>query len=385
MKECKECDPGCQYCDPEAAWVCLTCAGGLALLDGECRAECPDAYLKSPDGSTCEPRTYPLDATFIAFPVLGAAAFFVLITLASYWLTGHRSLVSSTLIAFFGPIEMAATLYQFLYTLLDDDRNFVPIRIGSICVFSCGVILNLVFIVHFHKQVKGTDKEFERWRKRKWCASNCCLFMAGGCSLTLYRLIYCRIFRLQAMSVKLSRPQPFLRPILMFTWIKFLVFNIPLIIVDLVGTAPLAWGNQCYMTMVESCVLSFCSLILMLWETVKRKDLIRRESRQLTLEKMEVLDEADVDGSYTKTPTYGGLGQVRPGGGGRTTGGGRTRGATPLRGPFDLVEQLGGTKKGPASPRTLKLRVEQLQNVIAVAKRLRGVGLNEGLDEVLDL
>ena len=118
---------------------------------------------------------YPLDTTFIAFPVLGAAAFFVLITLASYWLTGHRSLVSSSLIAFFGPIEMAATLYQFLYTLLDDDRNFVPIRIGLICVFCCGVILNLVFIVHFHKQVKGTDKEFERWRKRKWCASNCCL------------------------------------------------------------------------------------------------------------------------------------------------------------------------------------------------------------------
>ena len=307
-EECKECDPGCEYCDPEAAWVCLICAEGLALLDSGCLAECPRKYLKSPDGSTCEPRTYPLDDTFIAFPVLGAASFFVLITLASYWLTGHRSLVSSSLIAFFGPIEMGATLYQFLYTLVDDRRDFVPIRIGSICVFCCGVILNLVFIVHFHKQVKGTDKEFERWRKRKWCASNCCLFMAGGCSLTLYRLIYCRIFRLQSMSVRLSRPQPFLRPILMFTWIKFLIFNIPLIIVDLVGTAPLAWGNQCYMTMVESCVLSFCSLILMLWETVKRKELIRREGKQLTLEKMELLDETDMDRSYTKTSTFGGLG-----------------------------------------------------------------------------
>jgi hypothetical protein len=52
--------------------------------------------------------------------------FFVLITLASYWLTAHRSIISSTLIAIFGPIEMAAALYQFIYTL-GKDRKYVPI------------------------------------------------------------------------------------------------------------------------------------------------------------------------------------------------------------------------------------------------------------------
>jgi len=98
-----------------------------------------------------------------------------------------------------------------------------------------------------------------------------------------------------------------LRPILIFTWIKFLVFNVPLIIVDLIGTGPLAWGNQCYMTMVESCVLSFCSLILMLWETVKRNDLIQRESYRLKLDKMELLDHPDLDGSAAKAGGYGAL------------------------------------------------------------------------------
>jgi len=49
------------------------------------------------------------------------------------------------------------------------------------------------------------------------------------------------------------------------------------------------------------------------------------------------------------------------------------------------VEHLGGAKKGPASPRTLKLRVEQLQNVITIAKRFKDLRLNEGLDQILEL
>jgi hypothetical protein len=96
--------------------ICLRCSAGLALLDNVCMEECPFEYLKSDDGSVCELRTYPLDRTFIVFPILGTAGFFVLITIASYYLTGRRSLVSSTLIAIFGPIEMAACFYQFLYS-----------------------------------------------------------------------------------------------------------------------------------------------------------------------------------------------------------------------------------------------------------------------------
>jgi len=61
------------------------------------------------------------------------------------------------------------------------------------------------------------------------------------------------------------------------------------------------------MTMVESCVLSFCSLILMLWETVKRNDLIQRESYRLKLDKMELLDHPDLDGSAAKAGGYGAL------------------------------------------------------------------------------
>ena len=184
--------------------------------------------------------------------------------------------------------------------------------IGSICVFVVGVIVNVVFLVNFHKQVKGTDRQFERWRKQKWIASNFYLALSCVLSVTMYRLIFCRLFRLDVMDVRLNRPQPFLRPILIFSWIKFLVVNLPLIIVDFVGTNTIDNGNQCFMTMVESCVLSFLTLALMVWETMKRADLIKREGTHLSLDKVEIMEEEAVAG---KGPFGGGgLGQIIPGG-----------------------------------------------------------------------
>jgi hypothetical protein len=212
------------------------------MLNNTCLNECPWNYLKSEDGSTCERRTYPLDRTFIAFPILGTAVFFTMVTWASYWLTGHGSKITSSLIAFFGPIEMAAALYQFLYTL-QGDRNFVPIKVGSICCFAAGMALNIVFVINFHKQVKNRDKDFKKWRKRKWFAANFFLTISGMISLTLYRLIFCRLFRLDMMDVKVSMPQRFLRPIFIFTTIKVFVFNLPLMIIDIYGLSILSWGN----------------------------------------------------------------------------------------------------------------------------------------------
>jgi len=330
--------------------------------------------MKSSDGSVCERRTYPLDEAFVVFPFLGTAFFFVLLTLASWWLTGRRSLIASTLIAFFGPIEMAATCYQFMYAARED-RQFKPVLVGSVCVFVGGVIVNVVFLVNFHKQVKGTDRQFERWRKQKWIASNFYLALSCLLSVTMYRLIFCRLFRLDIMDVRLNRPQPFLRPILIFSWIKFLVFNVPLIIVDLVGTSALAWGNQCYMTMVESCVLSFATLACMVWETLKRAELIKREGAHLNLDKVEVMEEETAGGKGGFGG--GGLGQVIPGG---LPGSARALekekdqlGRTAislnkikfqLQNHVSMAELKDAETRQAITPRTLQKRVEQLLGVI---------------------
>ena len=143
-KECKGCFRGCAACDETDNSRCLVCSRGLSLLDNTCREECPFNYLKSPDGSTCEKRTYSLDKEFIFFPFLNTAFACFLVTLASYWLTGRRSLIVSTLIALFGPIEMAAVIYQIYYASRPD-RNYKPILHGSIYCLVAGVVANIIY------------------------------------------------------------------------------------------------------------------------------------------------------------------------------------------------------------------------------------------------
>jgi hypothetical protein len=140
----------------------------------------------------------------------------------------------------------------------------------------------------------------------------------------------------------MNKPWPFLHHIFMFTWIRFAVFNVPLIIVDLVGLTYLDWGNQCFMTMLESMLISLLSLALMVWEYRHRDQLIVREGAQLNLDKMELLHAQDfsgnLDGDFTgATPNM-------------------NRGAQmdKLNLDFDRDRNL------PATPRTLANRVEIL-------------------------
>lgn len=156
-------------------------------------------------------------------------------------------------------------------------------------MFASGVVLNLVFATSFHKQIikEGKDKEFERWRKNRWCSSRFFFVLAACVSLTLYRLIFCRLFRIQIMSVKVSKTQRFYRPILIFTCIKLVIFNLPLVAVDIYGISYLSWGNQCFMTMLESMTLSFMSMVLLLLEYKNRNSLFEREDIGINLDKLE--------------------------------------------------------------------------------------------------
>lgn len=106
------------------------------------------------------------------------------------------------------------------------------------------MVLNGAFIFQFNKIVlKQKDRDFERWRKIKKFSSYFFLGLAAFPCLTLYRLIFCKLFRIEMMDIKVTRPQPFLRPIFMFTFIKWAVFNFPLIIVDIVALENLDWGS----------------------------------------------------------------------------------------------------------------------------------------------
>lgn len=68
--KCEGCLQGCDLCDNKNQSVCLRCSEGLSLLNDTCVSPCPEGYLKSLDGKTCELRQYPLSKLFIPFPFM---------------------------------------------------------------------------------------------------------------------------------------------------------------------------------------------------------------------------------------------------------------------------------------------------------------------------
>ena len=93
-------------------------------------------------------------------PFLQATLLCTLVVIASYWLTGRRSLVASSLIALYGPIEVAATVYQLYYAI---GAGYMVVMIGSIYCLAASYLVNIVYLVNYHKQVKGKDRQFTRW------------------------------------------------------------------------------------------------------------------------------------------------------------------------------------------------------------------------------
>jgi hypothetical protein len=63
------------------------------MLNNECLPECPEDYVKSEDGATCELRLYPLNKFYVPFPFVGLLVIFYSVILASWLLTRRDTLL----------------------------------------------------------------------------------------------------------------------------------------------------------------------------------------------------------------------------------------------------------------------------------------------------
>lgn len=147
---CIGCLEGCALCDSLDISICKGCHDGLLLHENKCIYNCPFDFQEAPDGSVCEPRVYLLDENFIPFPFLAGAFIIISLVILSFWCTGRQSLVASSILAFLGPIEMGATVYQVYYAM-QDDKKFIPIIIGSAGAFTSGILVNIGYLVSFNK------------------------------------------------------------------------------------------------------------------------------------------------------------------------------------------------------------------------------------------
>ena len=187
-------------------------------------------------------------------------------------------MVSSTLIAFFGPIEMAINGF-FLYLSLNPSLNFESFTVGLIGTLSAAVFINIIFVLFFVFYVQNKDKLFIKWREKRKIQTNLLLILSGMISITLFRLIYSKLFENEQFKPNVKNPVKFLRPILVFTWIKFICFNMPFVYMMYRIFSSVSWAHVAYTTSLEGFAINFFTFILMIWETIKRNDLLEKGSK----------------------------------------------------------------------------------------------------------
>ena len=98
-------------------------------------------------------------------------------------------------------------------------------------------------------------------------------------SLTLFRLIYSKLFENEQFKPNVKNPVKFLRPILVFTWIKFICFNMPFIYMMYIMFSQVSWGNVTYITCLEGFAINFFTLVFMIWETCNRNELLEKGNK----------------------------------------------------------------------------------------------------------
>jgi hypothetical protein len=122
--KCDGCRSECTSCNSTNNEICLSCIQGLALFNNSCLVNCPDDYLKSKDGTTCELRPYLLDNSLIYFPFSIAASILILISFLSGFVTCFKSMILTNAIAFLSLAEIASLAMVFYLALL---RKYVLI------------------------------------------------------------------------------------------------------------------------------------------------------------------------------------------------------------------------------------------------------------------
>ena len=85
------------------------------------------------------------------------------------------------------------------------------------------------------------------------------------------RFHFARLANLKYFQAKFSYPSSLHKPLVWATVIQGVVCYVPIVAGDIVGMSTLRWGNQLYITMIETFVLSILMCILQIIELLRIK------------------------------------------------------------------------------------------------------------------
>lgn len=147
-RKCEGCGPGCIDCDPDDQRICLQCADGLMMMDGECVKDCPKGYLSNYSANKCTPLS-DLDISLIPFPCLIiAAAFFAASYVGSKQKPKH--ILITNWIVLMGFLEHGILLSQIILTAKYGTWHYMIFIVIAYIIFNA---INITYYFFFMKKI----------------------------------------------------------------------------------------------------------------------------------------------------------------------------------------------------------------------------------------
>lgn len=105
----------------------------------------------------------------------------------------------------------------------------------NLFILICNTLLSVAFSVTFHIQID--DHDFEIWRSKKKRAYKVQRIIFTFFSMHFFRLIYSKIFSVQAFAAAATVPHDFVRPLHLYSKLFILIVLLPVLILNIFGMA----------------------------------------------------------------------------------------------------------------------------------------------------
>lgn len=300
---------GCELCPLENTEICLTCISPLYVHEGVCVPECPENFVVNDDKSACRNATLA-DLGILYFPFLIAALIFTIVILfgkckkKAILVKGKVEKISyqssiTCIIVFIAPLQALATVAQWVLAIL---YGTMVHAILAALVTIIILVINIAFMIQFSKKFRSqsltkeaedkikrgkldkavawkeprwhenSDGRFEAWYKRHkwvyWITSTFTVFSFWKFN----KILYSRFYNYGMFTAYWQKAKVYRNLVNWYNIVTMITVDFFLICIDITGLIYIEWGNQLYITMIETCVLSVVSIILCSYELYRLTD-----------------------------------------------------------------------------------------------------------------
>ncbi|CDW77580.1 UNKNOWN [Stylonychia lemnae] len=316
--KCVGCDPNCGQCSKTDVNYCDKCASGYILYDQVCYTKCPDGYQPTSNNITCEKIVNITNVTITfnktddtASPILMYFPYASTQTVlggvvGAAVLKSSASLVSTNLIAFWGPLEFMSfgtqvyLAYDKLnsstsavsnstiqiqqvnsrrnlqedYQLQTPQTNIWPLVFyGTAFAFIVKFIMNIIFGFLFFLIIFHDPGFREYYEQYKWTPK--IIFVIGVLfSFKIYRLFYSRLFGSLRFYVQFENPERIHSIFNILTVLNIVFSCLPVLAIDIYGLLKYGWGGQFYIIVIETLAITSLQIGFQTYEYYKVEKVI---------------------------------------------------------------------------------------------------------------